>query len=176
MPGGLEIRRSRCTPKEDRGAFYVLVNGPEGASYTYMREYMEEIERRLLPYAESGEAVRVLVRAPRSFGGAKIFNSGIVIMVLNDFALRRDGWAIMDEIRAKLSDLSGVKAFPVMRQGFGARIQKPVQFVLGGGTYEELAEWRDILLARIEESKSYFDGRIASIRVESFGRFLMRRR
>jgi chlorophyll synthase len=39
----------------------------------------------LLPYAESGEATRVLVRAPRSFGGAQIFNSGIVIMVLNDF-------------------------------------------------------------------------------------------
>jgi multidrug efflux pump len=37
-----------------------------------------------------------------------------------------------------------------MRQGFGARVQKPVQFVLGGGTYEELAEWRDILASRIE--------------------------
>jgi multidrug efflux pump len=38
-----------------------------------------------------------------------------------------------------------------MRQGFGARIQKPVQFVLGGGTYEELAQWRDTLLAEIEK-------------------------
>ncbi|MGA7978778.1 MAG: efflux RND transporter permease subunit, partial [Chromatiaceae bacterium] len=75
-------------PKEDRGAFFVLVNGPEGASYAYMKEYMDEIERRLLPYAESGEAIRVLVRAPRSFSGAQIFNSGIVIMVLNDFSLR----------------------------------------------------------------------------------------
>ena len=137
-------------PKEDRGAFFVLVNGPEGASYGYMKEYMDEIERRLLPYTESGEAIRVLVRTPRSFGGAEIFNSGIVIMVLNDFSLRRSAWAIMDEIRAKLSDLAGVKAFPVMRQGFGARIQKPVQFVIGGGTYEELAAWRDLLVEKIE--------------------------
>jgi multidrug efflux pump len=38
-----------------------------------------------------------------------------------------------------------------MRQGFGARIQKPVQFVIGGGTYEELAQWRDILLAKINQ-------------------------
>ncbi len=145
-------------PKEDRGAFFVLVDGPEGASYAYMKEYMEEIERRLLPYAESGEAIRVLVRAPRSFGGAQIFNSGIVIMVLNDFALRRSAWVIMDEIRGKLADLAGVKAFPVMRQGFGARIQKPVQFVVGGGTYEELAAWRDILLAKIEESNPGLTG------------------
>jgi multidrug efflux pump len=139
------------TPKEDRGAFFVLVNGPEGASYTYMKEYMDEIEARLMPYAESGEAIRVLVRAPRTFSNAEIFNSGIVIMVLNDFAKRRSGWVIMDEVRAKLADLPGVRAFPVMRQGFGARIQKPVQFVIGGGSYEELAEWRDTLVAEIEK-------------------------
>jgi multidrug efflux pump len=137
-------------PREDRGAFFILVNGPEGASYDYMVEYMDEIERRLLPYAESGEAIRVLVRAPRSFGGAQIFSTGFVIVVLNEFAQRRSAWAIMDEVRAKLAGLPGVTAFPVMRQGFGARIQKPVQFVIGGGTYEELAAWRDILVAEIE--------------------------
>jgi multidrug efflux pump len=145
-------------PKEDRGAFFVLVNGPEGASYSYMEDYMDEIERRLLPYADSGEAIRVLVRAPRSFSGAQIFNSGIVIVVLNDFASRRPAWAIINEIRTKLAELPGVKAFPVMRQGFGARIQKPVQFVIGGGTYEELAQWRDILLDRIEESNPGLTG------------------
>ncbi|MGB5734263.1 MAG: efflux RND transporter permease subunit, partial [Thiohalocapsa sp.] len=137
-------------PKEDRGAFFVLVNGPEGASYGFMEEYMDEIERRLLPYAESGEAIRVLVRAPRGFGGGAAFNTGIVIMVLNDFSQRRSGWAIMDEIRAKLGGLPGVKAFPVMRQGFGARIAKPVQFVIGGGSYEELAAWRDTLVKAVE--------------------------
>jgi multidrug efflux pump len=146
------------TPKEDRGVFYVLVNGPEGASYAYMKEYMDEIERRLLPYAETGEAIRVLVRTPRSFGGAQIFNSGIVIMVLSDFAQRRSGWVIMDEIRARLADLPGVKAFPVMRQGFGARIQKPVQFVIGGRTYEELARWRDTLLAEIQKGNPGLTG------------------
>ena len=58
-------------PAEDRGAFFILVNGPEGASYGYMTDYMDEIERRLLPYAESGEAIRVLVRAPRAFGNTE---------------------------------------------------------------------------------------------------------
>ncbi|RNE92726.1 efflux RND transporter permease subunit [Marichromatium sp. AB32] len=138
------------TPKEDRGAFFVLVNGPEGASFSYMEEYMDEIERRLLPYAESGEAIRVLVRAPRAFGTLERYNSGIVIMVLAGFDARRSGWVIMDEVRARLADLPGVRAFPVMRQGFGARIQKPVQFVIGGGTYDELAAWRDALVESIE--------------------------
>jgi multidrug efflux pump len=58
---------------------------------------MDEIERRLMPYTESGEAIRLLVRAPRIFGSFQIFNSGIAILVLNDFADRRSAWVIMDE-------------------------------------------------------------------------------
>ncbi|MEJ2592196.1 MAG: efflux RND transporter permease subunit, partial [Candidatus Thiodiazotropha sp.] len=138
-------------PKEDRGAFYLIVNGPEGASFDYMKDYMDEIERRMMPYVESGEITRLLVRAPRTFSNFAIFNGGIVINVLNDWNSRRSAWTIMDELRKKLADLPGVKVFPVMRQGFGRRIQKPVQFVIGGGTYAELAEWRDILLEKINQ-------------------------
>ncbi|MDX2465116.1 MAG: efflux RND transporter permease subunit [Porticoccus sp.] len=146
------------TPKEDRGAFFVLVNGPEGASYEYMKKYMDEAEDRLMPLVESGEVTRLLVRAPRSFGNVAIFNSGIIIIGLDDWGARRSAWEIMDDVRARLDNLPGVKAFPVMRQGFGARIQKPVQFVIGGGTYEQLASWRDILLAKLKQDNPGFIG------------------
>jgi len=146
------------TPKEDRGAFFVLVNAPEGASYQYISTYMTEVERRLMPLVDSGEVTRLLVRAPRAFGNYEIFNTGIAILVLEQWGERRSAWAIMDDVRARLKDLPGVRAFPVMRQGFGARIQKPVQFVIGGGTYEELAQWREILLAKINESNPGLEG------------------
>lgn len=141
---------SEYAPREDRGAFFVLVEGPEGASFRYIEEYMDEIERRLMRYIESGEAHRLLVRAPGAFGATETFNSGRVVFVLNDWAKRRNGFEIMNEVRKELADLPGVRAFPIMRQGFGAGTSKPVQFVIGGGTYEELAEWRDIILSRIE--------------------------
>jgi multidrug efflux pump len=137
-------------PKEDRGVFYLLVTGPEGASYRFISEYMTEIETRMMPLVEDGEISRLLVRAPRAFGNYEIFNTGIVINVLSDWSVRRSAWEIMDDVRQRLADLPGVRAFPVMRQGFGARVQKPVQFVIGGGTYAELAEWRDILLEKLE--------------------------
>jgi multidrug efflux pump len=136
-------------PQEDRGAFFVIVNGPEGASFAYMQEYMDEIERRLMPFVTSGEATRLLVRTPRTFANFENFNTGIVIFVLDDWDRRRSAWAIMEDVRGRLAGLPGVRAFPVMRQGFGASIQKPLQFVIGGGTYAELAQWRDILLERI---------------------------
>lgn len=137
-------------PREDRGVFFVLVNGPEGATFEYMEEYMNEIESRMMTYVDSGEVTRLLVRTPRGFGSSA-FNNGIVIVVLDDWSQRRSGWDIIGEVRKSLSDLPGVKAFPIMRQGFGGQSQ-PVQFVLGGASsYDELAEWRDILLARLED-------------------------
>lgn len=149
---------SEYAPKEDRGAFFVLVNGPEGATFQYMEEYMDEIERRMMPLVDNGEATRLLVRAPRTFSNYESFNSGIVIVVLNDWASRRSAWEIIGDVRKQLADLPGVRAFPVMRQGFGASIQKPLQFVIGGGTYEELAAWRDILVEKINENNPGLQG------------------
>ncbi|MEM0910196.1 MAG: efflux RND transporter permease subunit [Pseudomonadota bacterium] len=140
------------TPTEDRGAFFVIVNGPEGASFSYMEEYMTEIERRLMPYVESEEINRLLIRAPRTFGNIENFNSGIAIVILNDWANRRPAHEIMGEVRGLLAELPGVRAFPIMRQGLGGGTQKPVQLVLGGATYEELAQWRDILISKINEN------------------------
>lgn len=139
-------------PKEDRGAFYVLVNGPEGATHKYMEEYMTEIERRLMAYVEENQVSRLLVRTPRGFGTLANFNDGIAIVLLKDWSKRRPASKIMAEIRQELSDLPGVRVFTVMRQGLGGRAQKPVQFVLGGSTYEELVQWRDILFEKIAEN------------------------
>jgi len=139
------------TPQEDRGNFFVIVNGPPGATYSYMLDYMDEIEARMLPMLDDGEVERVLVRAPRGWGNIENFNGGFVIVNLADWDERRSAWAIMQEVRESLNDLPGIRAFPVMRQGFGGRTEKPVQFVLGGGTYEQLAEWRDTLLEHIED-------------------------
>jgi multidrug efflux pump len=141
------------TPREDRGAFFLIVNGPEGATYEYMKHYMDEIESRMMGLVESGEVTRMLVRAPRDFGVVTNFNTGIVVVVLNDWANRRSAFEIMADAQSRLSDLTGVRAFPIMRQGFGGTQQQPFRFVLGGaGSYEELAEWRDILLDRIREN------------------------
>ena len=129
-----------------------MVNGPEGATYKYMEEYMTEIEQRLMAYVEEKQVSRLLVRTPRGFDGLSNFNDGMAIVLLEDWAKRKPATKIMAEIREKLSDLPGVRVFTIMRQGLGGRAQKPVEFVLGGSTYEELAQWRDILFEKIAEN------------------------
>lgn len=146
------------TPREDRGVFFLIVNGPDGASFSYIEEYMNEIERRMVPYVESGEIDRLLVRAPRAFGNIENFSNGIAIVILNDWDSRRPAGEIMTEMRESFSDLPGVRVFPVMRQGLGGGTGKPVQFVLGGSTYAELAQWRDILIDKINEDNPRLEG------------------
>ncbi|ABM00111.1 efflux RND transporter permease subunit [Shewanella amazonensis] len=139
-------------PREDRGSMFLMVNGPQGASYEYIEKYMNEVEERLMPMVESGEIKRLLIRAPRGFGRSADFSNGMAIIVLEDWSARRNAFDIMNDIRGKLSDLAGVQAFPIMRQGFGRGVGKPVQFVIGGPSYEELAQWRDILMAKAAEN------------------------
>ncbi|RBP51644.1 efflux RND transporter permease subunit [Arenicella xantha] len=155
MYNGIE---QEFSPAEDRGSFFLLVNGPEGASYEYINEYMTEVETRLMPLVESGEINRLLVRAPRAFGSIESFNSGIAIVILNSWSERRSAWDIMDDVRERISDLPGVRAFPVMRRGFGGGTQKPVQFVVGGATYEEIEAWTATLMEKIEADNPGFQG------------------
>lgn len=136
-------------PQEDRGAFFTFVRGPEGASYQYMEKYVDEIERRLMPYTESGEIERLLIRAPGF--GSSAFNQAFVISVLSDWSERRPATEIMAEINQNLSDLPGVRGFARMRSGLGGGTGNPVQFVIGGPDYDQLTEWRDIYVAALEE-------------------------
>lgn len=39
-----------------------------------------------------------------------------------------------------------------MRQAFGRGVGKPVQFVIGGPSYEELARWRDIMMQKAAQN------------------------
>lgn len=139
-------------PKEDRGAFYIMIKGPEGASFEYMKSYMNEIEERMMPLVESGEIKRLLIRTPRSFGNTEVFNSGFVIVVLEEWSKRRNASLIMADARKKLADLTGVKAIPIMRSPIGGRIQKPVQFVIGGSSYEQLEQWQQQMNQAIQEN------------------------
>jgi len=145
-------------PQEDRGVIFVIVKGPEGATYKYIKDYMNEIENRLMPYVEDGTMKRLIIRAPLGFGNISSFNGGMAIIILNKWGKRRPIAQIVNELRGKLFGLPGVLAFPIIRQGLGGGTGKPVQFVLGGATYEKLAKWRDILLKKIAQENPRLKG------------------
>src|SRR5690625_7761777 len=70
---------SEYAPREDRGSFFVIVNGPEGASFSYMDEYMDEIENRLITFVDAGDIAMLLVSAPRGRGEMDRINTRMPI-------------------------------------------------------------------------------------------------
>jgi multidrug efflux pump len=139
-------------PAEDRGAFFVMFNGPEGAGFDYTLKQMREIEQRLLKYVDSGVATRVNLRTPRGMGGAQSeeMHTGQAIVILKPWGERSASTTeVMEQARRDLEDLPGMRAFPQVRQGFSRGFGQPVQFVIGGPDYAQLVAWRDRLLKRI---------------------------
>jgi len=140
---------SEFVPKEDRGNFFILMNAQEGASFESNAKNLEKIESILMPYRENGKINRLLVRTP-GFGG----NAGIAIVGSADWDERDfSTFSLMDEISAKLNSVPEVRAFAIMRSGIsGGGLGRPVQFVLQGDTYENLVEWRDIVLEKAAQN------------------------
>lgn len=150
--GLLQQLPSELSPKEDRGNFFILMNSAEGASFSSNSKNMAEIERRLMPYLQSEELERVIVRVP-GFGSS----AGIAIVGMDDWKKRRRPTeAVMAEISKNLSDIPDIRAFAIMRRGIGGRgLSRPVQYVIQGNTYEELAEWRDIIIAKARQHPAF---------------------
>lgn len=146
----VRILPAELAPQEDRGTFFVMMNQAEGASYQSNSRNMKLVEDILMPYYQQGEFNRLLIRVPgwgNSGGlaivGSENWNNG-----------QRRTQELLTEVSQKLNELPDIRAFAFMRGGLGnaGGSSRPIQFVLQGNTYEELARWRDIVLAKAAEN------------------------
>lgn len=140
-------------PAEDQGSFFVIVRGAEGTSYASDEQNMLQIEELLLPYVDKDMVETMIVRSP-GWG-----NSTGVVIVRSIPHSERD-WStfeLMNEVREELSGIPDVVAVANMRSslGGGGGGSRPVRFVLQGHDFTQLAEWRDIVMARAEENPGF---------------------
>jgi multidrug efflux pump len=154
MAAGLfRLLPSEYSPREDRGIFFTLITAPPGASLEYTETYARQMEEILMRYVESGEAHRVLLRVPGGWGGGGgAVDNARAVVLLEDWGKReRSVEQIAEQVRRELETLPGVQARVVTPAGLGVRgADRPVQMVLGGAEYAQLAAWRDELMAAAE--------------------------
>jgi multidrug efflux pump len=143
---------TELTPMDDRSRVIVILTPPEGSSVQYVDRYLHQVEAIVNDELKQGNAADVVVRGGPVAGNAAI--TGRVILPLVDFAKRDESaQQIASRLRGKLNALPGVRIAVVTPTGMSSRnANQPVQFVIGGPSYEELVKWRNILLARAREN------------------------
>ncbi|HTQ99866.1 MAG TPA: efflux RND transporter permease subunit [Candidatus Acidoferrum sp.] len=143
---------STFAPNEDQGVFMTRVQGPEGANLDYMEKQMTAVQDQVLPYVDSKDVDNELVMIPAN--NSNSLNSGQMRVTLPDWDhQKKTTQQVMDELSAKWAKIPGLQYNMFMRSGLGSGGGgQPVQFVIGGRTYEELAEWRDLIIKRADES------------------------
>lgn len=141
-------------PREDRGVIFVSATAPEGASLDFTSRYVGEIEQRLMPIVERGDAERVLVILAPGFGRPGDVNRAFGIIRLKDWSQREISQGqVIGEIFGRIGSVPGVRAFAFGRPPLGQRFSRtPVQFVIGGPDYDTLEQWADDIVRAAEDN------------------------
>ena len=149
---------SELAPPEDRGVFFASVVGPEGAGFDYTVGQVQQVEQLLLRDTGAGKPMqRVNTRVPGTFGSSEEMHTGQAIVFLQDWDKRTTTTdEVVSKVRKELGALPGVRVNPQVRTGLTRGGGQPFQLVLGGPDYAELAQWRDRVLARMEQNPDFF--------------------
>ncbi|MGE5383640.1 MAG: efflux RND transporter permease subunit [Omnitrophica WOR_2 bacterium] len=147
--------QSELAPMEDRSSLRVSATAPEGITYDYMDNYMNEITAYLLKEVPESQAM-VSITSP-GFGASGSVNSGFVRMKLVDPDKRtRSQQEIADDIAIKLSKFSTAKTYVIQEQSIGGGGGGlPVQYVIQAPNLEKLKKVIPLFMAELQKSDKF---------------------
>lgn len=133
--------QSELAPMEDRGRARVIITAPEGSTFEYVDQYIDEILTELKDSIPERSAI-VSVTSP-GFGASSSVNTGFVNLILKDREERtRSQSQIADQVTGILRDYTGARAFVSQEQTFGDRRGGlPIQYVIQATNFDKLTEF-----------------------------------
>ena len=135
---------AEMAPLEDRSQISITTRGSEGATYEYIRDYTEEINRLVDSLVPESESVTARVSS----------GSGNVRIALTDISTRkRSQMEIAEQISAAVRSKTKARSFVQQQSTFGGRRGRmPVQYVLQATNLERLQEVLPEFMTRVYES------------------------
>lgn len=129
---------SELAPLEDRSRVNMSVSGPEGASFEYMTNYMDNLTD--LVDSTIKEAEVKIVMTPSGGGGAGAVNSGFFRLMLNEPDKRkRSQMQIVEALTKEASSLAGARVIVSQEPTIGDRRSGlQMQFVIMSSDLEKL--------------------------------------
>jgi multidrug efflux pump len=149
LAGGLFFTlRSELVPAEDTGIVNANINAPEGTGFAEMERYMAQVQARLMPMVGEGAVRSLITRTPGGFGPSDDFNSGGVSIFLKPWEDRTETTQeVVADVNRTLAQIPAVRGNAAIRNSLARGRGQPVNFVIAGATYADLARARDRIMA-----------------------------
>ncbi len=143
---------SELAPMEDRSQFRLQVTAPEGTSFDYMDDYIDNLSQLIMDSVDERQIV-LTVTAP-GFTGSGSVNTGFVRVTLTDPKEReRSQDEIVNMVNRNLPRYNEGRVFAIQEQTIqvNRRGGLPVQFVLQNNDFGKISE---VLPKFLEEANS----------------------
>jgi multidrug efflux pump len=136
-------------PPEDRGQIQIQITAPEGSTLAFTDEYQRQVERILADIPEISNYTST-VGGGFGGGGGRV-NGGQIFVRFTDWSEReRSVQDIIEELRPKLSQISGVQAFASNPPAFGG-YGSPVRFIIRNPNFDSLFVGVEAMLKRARQ-------------------------
>ncbi len=152
--------KTEYAPTEDQDTIMVSAVAQEGTGINTMRGIIEQLQEPALEAKEQGGIGRVLFLSPGRGGSAPTNAFARISLVPwneRDFTV----FELRDRLLVEWRKIPGIRVMAFLPSGISrGGPDSPVQFVLQGQNFEELAEWRDMIMVAADDSGMF--GRLDS--------------
>lgn len=139
-------------PREDRGMALTMITAPDGSSLDYTSDYVRDVEKIMMKDIASGDVLRVGTRSGSRGAGGDVNTARVFAPMAMWDVRERSAQEIVEGWNRQFRDLPGISAYAFVPGSRSAgQSSRPLQVVLGGTDYDQLADWRDIIVQEIEK-------------------------
>ena len=151
--------QSELAPAEDVGYFFVNVQAAEGTGYDRMKSYMQDLQDKMMPKVGDGQPIRrMIVRAPGNFGATEDFSSGGMTIFLVPWEERTiTTQDVMNDVQKTIGQDPRVRGNASSGNTLSRGRGRPIQLVIAGNSFEELAKARDAVFKAAEGNPGIVD-------------------
>ncbi len=144
---------SELVPPEDAGVVDVRLSAPEGTGYAELNRFVAQAEKLVMPMVGTGAVRGMNARIPSGQGASEDFNSSNMVVFLRHWDDRTEtSQDVVTQINRKLGQLAALRGNAVVRSSLNRGRGQPINFVIAGTNYSDLARARDRIMAAAREN------------------------
>jgi multidrug efflux pump len=144
---------SELVPPEDTGIIDTRLAAPEGTGFAQLGRYLREAEAAITPMLGEGPVRGMIGRFPAGNAAGEDFNAANLNIFLSHWDEREQtSDDVVREVNRKLAQIASVRGNATVRSSLGRGRGQPINFVIAGTSYEELAQARDRIMAAAREN------------------------